>query len=239
MAGAGSTFFVSSSPIQAQPRPTLRIGVLSALTGEYSDAAGSVPAVQMAVEDFTRKNSPDFAVEVVAGDMLDKPDIGIGVARTWFDRGAVDAVIDMPNSAVALGVANLVKEKNKVALFTGPGIASLTGTACGYNHVHWDYDTWSVAKTTAAAMTADGAKTWFFITADYAFGHAFQYDTSEFIRQGGGKVLGWRRIGGALTQWASPDTKTLTYVSNCETARVDLDVSCRIVAGARLTRITD
>jgi branched-chain amino acid transport system substrate-binding protein len=168
----------------------LKIGVLSALTGEYSDAAGSVQSAQMAAEDFTRDKRPDFKIEILAGDMLDKPDIGIGVARTWFDRSDVDAVIDVPNSAVALGLATMVKDKNKVAMFTGPGTAALTGKACGPNHVHWDYDTWSTAKATAAALMAEGADSWFFITADYAFGHAFENDTTDFVKQGGGKVLG-------------------------------------------------
>jgi branched-chain amino acid transport system substrate-binding protein len=187
---SGAALLGFPSIIKAQTTPTVKVGVLTALTGEYSDAAGSVQSVQMAAEDFNRDKRPDFKIEVLAGDMLDKPDIGIEVARTWFDRDGVDAVIDMPNSAVALGVATLVKDKNKVAMFTGPGTAALTGKACGPNHVHWDYDTWSTAKATAAALLAEGADTWFFITADYAFGHAYESDTTEFVKQGGGKVLG-------------------------------------------------
>jgi branched-chain amino acid transport system substrate-binding protein len=190
MGASGTALLGFPSILKAQSAPTLKIGVLSALTGEYSDAAGSVQSAQMAAEDFARDRKPDFKIEILAGDMLDKPDIGIGVARTWFDRSDVDAVIDVPNSAVALGLATMVKDKNKVAMFTGPGTAALTGKACGPNHVHWDYDTWSTAKATAAALMAEGADSWFFITADYAFGHAFENDTTDFVKQGGGKVLG-------------------------------------------------
>ncbi len=173
------------SPLRAAERPQ-RIGVLTALSGAYQDGAGqgSVLAAQMAVED------AGAAAEVLAGDMLDKPDVGLAVARAWFDRDGVDAVVDVPNSAVALAAAGLVRERNKVALFTGPGIAALSGAACSPNHLQWTYDTGALARTTGRAVLAAGGRRWFFITPDYAFGHALQADTTREIEAGGGQVVG-------------------------------------------------
>ena len=174
--------------------PAVRIGVLTSLTGEYADASGygSVEGTKMAVEDFIAEHKPGFAIEVVPGDMQDKPDIGVTLARSWFDQEGIDVVVDMPNSAVALAVATLTREKNKVALFVGAGTDKLTGTACSPNHLHWAYDTWAIPHATTTAVIADGGDTWFFITADYAYGHALVDACTPFIKAAGGKVVGDR-----------------------------------------------
>jgi branched-chain amino acid transport system substrate-binding protein len=173
---------------------TVRVGVLTALTGEYADAAGygSVEGTKMAVEDFIAEHKPGFRIEVVPGDMLDKPDIGITLARSWYDQDGVDMIVDMPNSAVALGVATVTREKNKVALYVGAGSDKLTGSACSPNHLHWLYDTWAIPHATATAVIADGGDSWFFITADYAYGHALVDSCTTFIKAAGGKVVGDR-----------------------------------------------
>jgi branched-chain amino acid transport system substrate-binding protein len=170
---------------RAQALP-MRIGVLTALSGAYQDGAGqgSVLAARMAAED------AGIAVDILAGDMLDKPDVGLSVARAWFDRDGVDAIVDVPNSAIALAVAGLVRERNKLALFTGPGAAVLSGAACSPNHLQWTYDTGALARTTGRAVLAAGGRRWFFITADYAFGHALQADTAREVVAGGGEVVG-------------------------------------------------
>jgi branched-chain amino acid transport system substrate-binding protein len=170
----------------------VKIGVLTALTGEYADAAGygSVAATKLAVEDFIASAKPNFKIDVVPGDMLDKPDIGVTVARTWFDQDGVDMVVDMPNSAVALAVASLTREKNKVALFSGAGSDKLTGSACSPNHIQWSYDTWSIPHATASAVVKEGGDSWFFIAADYAYGHALVDSCTTFVKAAGGKALG-------------------------------------------------
>jgi branched-chain amino acid transport system substrate-binding protein len=174
--------------------PAVRIGVLTALTGEYADASGygSVEGTKMAVEDFIAEHQPGFRIEVVPGDMQDKPDIGVTLARSWFDQDGIDVAVDMPNSAVALAVATLTREKNKVALFVGAGTDKLTGSACSPNHLHWAYDTWAIPHATTTAVIADGGDTWFFITADYAYGHALVDGCMPFIKAAGGKVVGDR-----------------------------------------------
>lgn len=174
--------------------PSVRIGVLTALSGEYADAAGygSVEGTKMAVEDFIAENKPGFGIEIVPGDMLDKPDIGITLARRWYDQEGIDMVVDMPNSAVALGVATVTREKNKVALFVGAGVDKLTGSACSPNHIQWLYDTWAIPHATVTAVLADGGDNWYFITADYAYGHALVDSCTAFLKTGGGTVLGDR-----------------------------------------------
>jgi branched-chain amino acid transport system substrate-binding protein len=175
-----------------QSDDTIRIGVLTALSGPYTDftGAGSVLATKMAVEDFTKANNPNFKIEVLLGDIQDKADIGVSVARTWFDRDGVDAITDVPNSAVALALVPLFKQKNKVGLLTSPGSSVLTGTSCDGNHVHWAFDTYSTSRTTATAMIEDGGDSWYFITANYAYGHAIENDATRFIKQAGGTVVG-------------------------------------------------
>lgn len=169
----------------------IRIGVLSSFTGPYADGGaglGSVVGCQLAVEDSLAEGGP--GAEVLQGDMQDKPDVGATVARTWFDRDGVQAVVDVPNSAVALAVATVALERNKVALLSGPGATAISGAQCGPNHIQWTYDTWALANGTARMLLGEGRRTWFFITADYSFGHALQADTTAIIEAGGGRVVG-------------------------------------------------
>ncbi len=174
--------------------PVVRIGVLTDVSGPYSDntGAGSAVAARLAIEDFTKDN-PGIRAEVLLTDFQNRAEVGLNAARGWYDREDVDVVLDVPNSAIALAVANLAREKNKVALFTGTASSDLTGRACGPNHLHWVYDTWSLAHATATALVAEGGDSWFFITADYAFGHATERDASTFVRAAGGRVLGAAR----------------------------------------------
>jgi branched-chain amino acid transport system substrate-binding protein len=171
--------------------PTIRIGVLTELSGPNSAGTGrgSVAATRMAVEDFTKAN-PGISVEVVEADHQTKPDLAVGVAREWLDRGDVDCITSLNNSAVALAVAGLVRERDKVALMTGPASSDLTGKACSPNHVHWTYDTWALGNSTGRALVAEGGDTWFFIAADYTFGRLLAGDTAKFVAAAGGKVLG-------------------------------------------------
>ena len=179
-------------PARAQPQPTIKLGVITALSGEYIDAAGpgSVIAVRLAVEDFVRDHAPPFNIEVLAGDMLDKPDVGAGIARAWFDQGEADVILDVPNSAVAFAIATVVRERNKVALFSATGSTALTNAQCSPNHLQWTYDTYALANGTGRALVKEGGKSWFFITADYAFGHSLQDETTRVVQSNGGTVLG-------------------------------------------------
>ncbi|MBP0491800.1 ABC transporter substrate-binding protein [Pararoseomonas indoligenes] len=193
--GGGAMASALAAPaLRAQPSRNVRIGVLSDMSGPYSanTGQGSVVGAKLAAEDFMRAR-PGLRVEVIQADFQNKPDVGLSMARDWLDRQGVDAILDVPVSSVALAIGGLVAEKDKVALFTGPATAALTGANCGPNHVHWTYDTWSLAAGTGRALVADGADTWFFITADYAFGHALEGDTAGFVKEAGGRVLGTAR----------------------------------------------
>lgn len=178
---------------KAQGRPSarpVRIGVLTDLTGPYADSGeGSLLAAQMAVEDYAKVN-PALRVEVVPGDMQGKTDNGLTIAREWLDRGEIDAIADIPQSALALAVAGLVRERDKVGLLNSPLTSDLTTKACSPNHVQWTYDTYSLGGGTAGALMAEGDKSWFFITADYAFGRTMANDTAALVRKGGGTVTG-------------------------------------------------
>ncbi len=171
--------------------PPLRLGVLTDMSGPYAGntGAGSVLGARLAAEDFMRAN-PGIRVEVVGADAQNRVDIGLQLARNWFDREGVDAVLDVPTSAIALGLVDLVREKNKVGLITAAAASDLTGGKCGPNHVHWVYDTWAMSHAVATAMVAEGGDTWSFLTADYAFGHAIERDTGGFVTAAGGRVLG-------------------------------------------------
>ncbi len=173
---------------------TVKIGVLNDMSSLYADIGGpgSVLAAQMAVEDFGAAQK-GMKVEIVSADHQNKPDVGSAIARKWFDQDGVDAIADVPTSSVALAVADVVKEKNKVFLISGAATSDLTGKACTPNNVHWTYDTWMLAHGTGTAIVKQGGDTWFFITADYAFGHQLEADTSEVIKANGGKVLGAAR----------------------------------------------
>ncbi|WP_158931517.1 ABC transporter substrate-binding protein [Acidisphaera sp. S103] len=176
---------------RAEASSTIRIGVLTDLNGPNSASSGpgSVVATQLAAEDFMATH-PGTKIEVLSADYQSKPDIAVSVARDWFDRQGVDIVSNINNSAAALAIANLVKEKDKVALFTSPASSALTGTACGPNHVHWTHDTWAVGKSTGGALVQQGGDSWYFVAADYAFGHQLAADTAGFVTGAGGKVLG-------------------------------------------------
>src|SRR3954464_6722561 len=169
----------------------IKIGVLSDMSSLYTDlaGAGSVAAARMAVED-SGVEKRGLKVEVVSADHQNKPDIGSAVARQWYDADKVDVIVDVPNSGVALAVNQITKDKNKAFLAVGPGTSDLTGKACSPNTVHWSYDTWMLANGTGSAITKQGGDTWFFITADYAFGQALERDTTGAVTKAGGKVVG-------------------------------------------------
>lgn len=176
---------------RAQGKPVLKIGCLTDMSGPYKDLAGpgAVSAVNQALEEFGVAGK-DFNVEVLVADHLNKPDVGTTRAREWFDRDGVDMIVEVANSGVALAVASVAKEKNKVYLNTGAATSDLSGKACNANTIHWVYDTYMLAKSTGAATVKSGGDSWYFITADYAFGHALQRDVTEFVNAAGGKVVG-------------------------------------------------
>jgi len=169
----------------------IKIGVLSDMSSLYTDlaGAGSVLAAKMAVED-SGIEKRGYKVEYVSADHQNKPDIGSAIARQWYDTDKVDVIVDVPNSGVALAVSQITKDKGRVFLAVGPGTSDLTGKACSPNTVHWAYDTWMLANGTGTAITKQGGDTWFFITADYAFGQALERDTTAAVTKAGGKVLG-------------------------------------------------
>src|ERR1043165_4775891 len=178
------------APAYAQDK-TVKIGVLNDMSSLYADIGGpnSVVAIKMAIEDsgLTKKG---WKIDVVSGDHQNKPDVGVNLARQWIDTEKVDAIADTPTSSVALAVSNLVKEKNAVLLNSGAATADLTGKACTPNTVSFTYDTYMLANGTGKALTRAGGDSWFFLTADYAFGHALERDTSAVVTANGGKVLG-------------------------------------------------
>ncbi len=169
----------------------IKLGVLTDMSSLYTDLAGqgSVVAARMAVED-SGIEKRGVKVEIVSADHQNKPDVGSAIARRWYDAEGVDAIVDVPNSGVALAIAQITKDKNKVFLASGPGSSDLTGKACTPNTVHFTYDTWMLANGTGTAITKQGGNTWFFIAADYAFGQALERDTTAAVEKAGGKVLG-------------------------------------------------
>jgi branched-chain amino acid transport system substrate-binding protein len=169
----------------------IKIGVMNDMSGTYSDLAGpgSVVAARMAVEDFGAA-AKGLKVEIVGADHQNKPDVGSNVVRTWIDVDKVDVIVDVPTSSVALAVHEIVREKNKVFLVSGAAASDLTGAKCTPNTIHWTYDTWALANGTGNAIVKTGGDTWFFLTADYAFGHALERDTSAVVEKNGGKVVG-------------------------------------------------
>ena len=171
---------------------TIKIGVMNDQSGTYADLSGqgSVWAAKKAIEDYCKSNKCNEKIEVVFADHQNKPDIGSNIVRQWFDVDKVDVVVDVPTSSVALAVHAITKEKNKVFLVSGAAASNLTGKDCSPNTIHWTYDTWALANGTGKAIVKTGGDTWFFLTADYAFGHALEADTSAVIEKNGGKVLG-------------------------------------------------
>ena len=170
----------------------VKLGVTGDMSGLYADITGpgSVLAAKMAVEDFQKTSKSGLKVEVVSADHQNKPDVGSSIVRKWFDSDQVDAVVDVPTSSVALAVSQITRDKNKIMLNSGAATSALTGTACSPNTVHWTYDTWMLANGTGSAIVKTGGKTWYFLTSDYAFGHALEKDTEAVVLQNGGKVLG-------------------------------------------------
>src|SRR3569832_58692 len=169
----------------------VKIGVLNDMSSLYADIGGpnAVVAGKMAVED-SGLLAKGWKIDVISGDHLNKPDVGVNIARQWIDTEKVDAIADVPNSGVALAVSNVVKEKNAILLNNGAASADLTGKACNANTISYSYDTYMLANGTGKAMTKAGGDTWFFLTADYAFGAALERDTSAVVVANGGKVLG-------------------------------------------------
>jgi branched-chain amino acid transport system substrate-binding protein len=181
--------FLASGPAHAQVN--VKIGVLSDMSSLYSDIGGpgSVAAAKLAIADFTAKNQ-NVKVDLVSADHQNKPDIGSSIANQWYDVDKVDLIVDVPNSAVALAVSEITRQKNKAFIVSGAATSDLTGPKCNANTVHWTYDTWMLANGTGKALVKTGGDTWFFLTADYAFGHALERDTAAAVEANGGKVLG-------------------------------------------------
>ena len=206
--GAGAAFAADLVPV--------KIGVLNDRSGVYFDSTGegSVVAARMAVEDF-KPEAHGLKVEVVSADHQNKPDVGASVTRQWYDRDGVDAVFDVPTSSVALAIAQITKEKNKAFINSGGGTADLTGPACTPNTVHWTYDTAALANGTGKAMLKRGGKTWYFITADYAFGLALERDTKAVVEKNGGTV-----VGGVRTPFPNPDFSSFLLQAQASGAQV-------------------
>ena len=171
-------------------KPTLKIGVLNDLSGPYMNTGGltSVICAKQAVQDFAAEHG--LNVEVISADHQNKPDLAVSICRQWFDRDGVDVLMDVPTSSVALAVQSVVREKNKVFLAVGPASVALTTSQCSPNMITWVYDTYMLAKSTGGAMVKAGGDSWYFLTADYAFGKQLQSDTTGFVKAAGGKVLG-------------------------------------------------
>jgi branched-chain amino acid transport system substrate-binding protein len=179
----------------AQAQTPVKIGVLNDMSSLYADLSGqgSVVAARMAVEDFGAE-AKGLKVEIVSADHQNKPDVGSNVVRTWIDVDKVDVIVDVPTSSVALAVNEVVREKNKAFLVSGAATSDLTGPKCSPNTIHWTYDTWALANGTGKAIVKTGGDSWFFITADYAFGHALERDTAAVVEANGGKVVGKVRV---------------------------------------------
>jgi branched-chain amino acid transport system substrate-binding protein len=169
----------------------VKIGVMNDQSGLYADLAGqgSVEAARMAVEDFGGSVN-GASIEVLSADHQNKPDVGSNIVREWIDVQDVDVIVDVPTSSVALAVTEIVKEKDRVFLVSGAATTELTGAACSPNTIHWTYDTYALAVGTGRAMVQEGGDSWFFITADYAFGHQLEADTAAVVEEEGGQVLG-------------------------------------------------
>src|ERR1700730_6962219 len=183
---------------------TIKIGVMNDMSGTYSDLSGqgSVIAARMAVEDFGAA-AKGMKFEIVGADHQNKPDVGSNIVRKWIDTGKVDVIVDVPTSSVALAVNEVVRDKNKVFLVTGAATSDLTGTKCTPNTIHWTYDTWALANGTGQAIVKTGGDTWFFLTANYAFGLALERDTAAVVVKNGGKVLGRVRHPFPATDFSS------------------------------------
>jgi branched-chain amino acid transport system substrate-binding protein len=184
-------FTLSAAASDAMSGTVVKIGVLSDMSGLYADIGGpgSVEAARMAIADFGG-NVNGKKIALVTADHQNKPDVGSAIAAQWFGRDGVDAIVDVPNSSVALALQEVARNDNKVLLISGAAASDLTGKACSPTSVHWTYDTLALANGTGTAIVKAGGDTWFFITADYAFGHNLERDTSRIVEEYGGQVLG-------------------------------------------------
>src|SRR3954454_15915150 len=178
-------------PLSAHCQERIRIGVLNDQSGVFStyQGIGSVVAAPMAVEDYGAK-AAGRPVEVITADHQNKTDVGVAIARRWYENENVDAIFDLPNSAIALAVASMSEQKNKVFVGSGAGTALLTGEKCTPNTVHWTYDTYAYGRGLGKDVVAQGGKKWFFLTADYAFGHDLEKQATEAVKAAGGEVVG-------------------------------------------------
>ncbi len=189
---AGLTLFLTGAAHAQISDGVVKIGVLTDMSGTYSDISGqgAVVATQMAIDDFVAKEKPAFKVEMVYADHQNKGDIAADKARQWFERDGVDVVTDLVTSSTALAVQKLGKEKNKLVFVSGAASTRITNEDCNDVTVHWTYDTYALADGTAKYVVKNGGKTWFFLTADYAFGQSLEKDASDVVVANGGKVLG-------------------------------------------------
>jgi branched-chain amino acid transport system substrate-binding protein len=187
----GTALTLASASFAFAQDKTVKIGALSDQSGLYADLGGpgSTLAAQMAAED-SGLAAKGWKIDIISGDHQNKPDIGTAIARQWFDVDKVDVIVDVPNSGVALAVNNVVKEKNGVYINSGAATSDLSNAQCSPNTVHWTYDTYMLAHTTGQALVKAGGDSWFFLTADYAFGAALERDTTAVINANGGKVVG-------------------------------------------------
>jgi branched-chain amino acid transport system substrate-binding protein len=181
---------LASSTANGQ-QANVKIGVLTDMSSLYADVTGpgALVAARMAAADFM-KDHPNVKVEVIGGDHQNKADVGSSLANQWFEADKVDMIVDVPNSGVALAISQIASQKNKVFVGSGPATSDLTGAKCNANTVHWTYDTWMLANGTGRAIVKTGGDTWFFLTSDYAFGHALERDTAAVVEANGGKVVG-------------------------------------------------
>ena len=188
--GAGLAATALPKIARAQRKP-IRIGVLTDMGGAYAanTGPGSVAGAQLAAEDFAKMH-PDIPVEVISADLQLKPDVAKAIAGRWIDEDGVDLITDVPLSSAAFAIGDMVKQKDRLAIFTGGASADITGAHCGPNHLHWVYDTWAMPHGVVNATVREGGDTWFFITADYAFGHSLEKDAAGFVTASKGKVLG-------------------------------------------------
>src|SRR5256714_8122162 len=188
---AAASLALAATAAQAQVSDgVIKIGVLSDMSSLYADIGGpgSVAAARLAVEDFGAAKK-GMKVEIISADHQNKPEVGSSIARQWYDVDKVDVIVDVPTSSVALAINQVTREKNKAFLVSGAATSDLTGKACSPNTIHWTYDTWMLAHGTGSAIVKTGGKSWFFLTADYAFGHALERDTEEVGVKSGGKVF--------------------------------------------------
>ena len=189
---AGASFGQAKAPAPKLSGDMVKIGVLTDMSGVYSDLGGqgSVTAAQMAIDDFKAQFKPGFKIELVYADHQNKADVGSNKAREWYDTQGVDMITDVLNSAVALAVSKVTQEKNRILIDTGAATTRLTNEDCSPNTVHYVYDTYALANGPAKPIVKAGGDTWFMLTADYAFGHSLEKDTTEAVKAAGGKVIG-------------------------------------------------